>query len=95
MPMIAAEYSTTSNEAVAAVAERRVREAFSAFDEGDKGFLVRDELKPAITACLGYRPTKYEVDVWLRRTGSIQEVSKPVMFDGIVCIGSHLNLCEV
>ncbi len=93
--MTADEFSPTTNEAVAVIAERRVREAFHAFDEGDKGFLVRDELKPAITVCLGYRPTKYEVGVWLRRVGSMREVGKTVIFDGIVCIGSHLNLCEV
>ncbi len=72
--MTAAEFFPVANEAVAVVAERRVREAFSAFDEGDKGFLVGDELKPVITACLEYRPTKYEVDVWLRRAGSIRGV---------------------
>ncbi len=90
--MTAAEFFPAANEAVAVVAERRVREAFSAFDERDKGFLVRDELKPAITTCLGYRPTKYEVDVWLRRVGSIREVGKTLMFAGIVCIGSHMNI---
>ena len=36
----------------------RVREAFEAFDGGRKGWLERRELKCAMAALLGYRPSR-------------------------------------
>ena len=39
----------------------RLAAVFSEFDSGSKGVLARDELKCAITAVLGHRPTKYEI----------------------------------
>ncbi|CAM9664724.1 unnamed protein product [Choristocarpus tenellus] len=41
--------------------EREILACFQAFDQGGKGFLDKDDLKCAITALTGSRPTKYEV----------------------------------
>ena len=47
----------------------RVREAFEAFDGGRKGWLERRELKCAMAALLGYRPSRLEVRWLLERAG--------------------------
>ena len=48
----------------------RVREAFEAFDGGRKGWLERRELKCAMAALLGYRPSRLEVRWLLERAGA-------------------------
>ena len=48
----------------------RVREAFEAFDGGCKGWLERRELKCAMAALLGYRPSRLEVRWLLERAGA-------------------------
>ena len=41
---------------------RYIMEAFHAADQGNKGFLNREDLKVAIVSLFGYKPSKYEVD---------------------------------
>lgn len=45
--------------------KRDSEDAFTAADEGEKGYLTREDYKVAILSLFGYKPSKYEVQtVW-------------------------------
>jgi Ca2+-binding EF-hand superfamily protein len=50
--------------------EQEILRCFDAFDRGQKGYLDKDDLKVAATALLGRRPTKFEVQKWIRSAGT-------------------------
>mmetsp|Transcript_22786 Transcript_22786/g.33059 ORF Transcript_22786/g.33059 Transcript_22786/m.33059 type:complete len:194 (-) Transcript_22786:323-904(-) len=47
-------------------ADDEIIKCFKYFDEGSKGYLVVEDLKCAITAIIGYRPSKYEIHRYVR-----------------------------
>ena len=52
-----------------------LKNCFEEFDDRQKGYLDRSDLKAAITALLGTRPCKFEVDKLLRQTGGQMDLS--------------------
>jgi Ca2+-binding EF-hand superfamily protein len=49
-----------------------LRSCFEEFDDGRKGYLDRSDIKAAMTALLGTRPSKFEVDKLLTQTAGGQ-----------------------
>mmetsp|Transcript_6981 Transcript_6981/g.11069 ORF Transcript_6981/g.11069 Transcript_6981/m.11069 type:complete len:150 (+) Transcript_6981:237-686(+) len=54
------------------VCERLICQCFDDFDRGGKGYLSRRDLKYALTALVGFKPSKYEVGQIMERFAVVQ-----------------------
>ncbi|KAM9294356.1 EF-hand calcium-binding domain-containing protein 11 [Gastrophryne carolinensis] len=59
---------------VTATEAGRFQRVFAACDEGEKGFLSREDLKVAMVMLFGYKPSKMEVDAILSSIGRTEGV---------------------
>ena len=62
---------------------KAIRGAFNIADSGRNGFLTRKDYKVAVTALLGYKPSKYETDRLLSEHGKDQLLSDGSVIKGL------------
>ena len=63
--------------------DKVIRGAFTIADASRKGFLTRKDYKVAVTALLGYKPSKYETDKLLSEHGKDQPLTDGGVVKGI------------
>lgn len=61
-----------------------VRQCFRDFDCGDKGWLTKQDLKLAMSALLGFRPTKFEVEYILGCAGEEKDGVDEALFTRVM-----------
>eukprot|EP00741_Cyanophora_paradoxa_P009790 tig00000147_g9486.t1 len=80
---------------------RDIVDTFKAYDTGGKGYLIRAELKLAMIALLGFKPTKIELDRILpknedgRSVGVPQELFERIMADRLALQDRDIEIRQI
>lgn len=64
--------------------KQHIFQVFARVDNGNKGFLTRDELKLAIVELFGYKPSKYEVNEIFSKRANIWTGISQELFYGTI-----------